>query len=154
MKERKGKETLKLDGVSLMPTLTAGKPMPQRVVGFEHAGNRAIRSGDWKLVAENGGDWELYNMVVDRTERYDLAKISPEKTQEMLTLYNQWAEKNWVVDWTKVSAVLMGKQAGSVVLPDKDNPLRRTQKEVDDSVEIINKARAKRGLPLMKDLSK
>ena len=154
LKSRKGKQTLKLDGVSLMPSLTEGKPIPQRVVGFEHAGNRALRYGNWKLVAENGGEWELYNMVKDRTEMNDLAKESPEKYLEILTLYNQWAEKNWVVDWTKVSAVLMGKQAGTVVLPDKDNPLRRTQKEVDDSVILINAARAKRALPLMKDLSK
>ena len=31
----------------------------------------------------------------------------------MLTLYNQWAKKNWVVEWPKVSAVLNGKQIGT-----------------------------------------
>lgn len=149
-----GKKTLELDGVSLLPTLTEGKPVPERKIGFEHAGNRAIRSGDWKLVAENGGEWELYNVSKDRVEMNNLAKSSPEKYEEMLKLYNQWAADNWVVEWPKISAVLKGKQAGTVVLPDKDNPLRRTQEEVDESVELINKARAKRGLPLMKDLSK
>lgn len=149
-----GKKAMTLDGVSLLPTLTDNKPLAPRAIGFEHAGNRGIRFTNWKLVAENGGDWELYDISKDRTESNNLAKQQPEKFKEMLTLYNQWAKKNWVVEWSKVSAVLNGKQAGTVVLPDKTNPLRRTQQEVDQSVELINKARAKRNLPLMKDLSK
>lgn len=150
----KGKSTLSLDGVSLIPLLTQGTPLADRVLGFEHAGNRGLRSGLWKIVAENGREWELYNLANDRTEMKNLAHSSPKKLKELQKLYNQWAKENWVEDWAKISATLNGTQAGTVVLPDENNPLRRTQEEVDLSVELINKERAKRKLPLMKDLSK
>jgi len=150
----KGKNTLSLDGTSLVPLLTQGTPLAARVIGFEHAGNRGLRSGSWKIVAENGGEWELYNLANDRTEMKNLAQLSPEKFKEMQALYNQWAKENWVEDWAVISATLNGTQAGTVVLPDKNNPLRRTQEEVDESVILINEARATRKLPLMKDLSK
>lgn len=149
-----GKQSMKFDGVSLLPLLVDNQSLQQRVIGFEHAGNRGLRYENWKLVAENGGQWELYDLSKDRTETHDLSKLAPEKYKEMLGRYEKWATANWVVDWAKVSAVLKGAQAGTVVLPDKSNPLRRTQKEVDESVILINKARAKRKLPLMKDLSK
>ncbi|MEJ6718059.1 MAG: arylsulfatase [Akkermansiaceae bacterium] len=147
-------KAMSLDGTSLVPILTGGKSRPSRPIGFEHAGNRGIRQGKWKLVAQSGRNWELYDLSSDRIEMNNLAKQRPEKFKEMLTLYNRWAEKNWVVEWPKVSAVLSGKQAGTVVLPDKDNPLRRTQEEVDQSVILINKERGIRKLPIMNDLSK
>lgn len=149
-----GKKTMPLDGLSLLPTLIEGKEFPPRPIGFEHAGNRGLRLGDWKLVAESGGEWELYNLTSDRIEMNNLAKTKPGQFKKILNLYHQWAEKNWVEDWQKISAVLNGKQAGTVILPDKNNPLRRTQTEVDQSVELINKERIKRKLPIMKDLSK
>jgi hypothetical protein len=105
-------------------------------------------------VAEKGGEWELYDLDADRIELNNLAKQQPGKLKEMLALYNLWAEKNWVTDWQKISAVLNGKQAGTVVLPDKSNPLRRTQEEVDQSVILINKERTIFKLPIMKDHSK
>ena len=149
-----GQKTMSLDGASLVPILTGEKSRSSRPIGFEHAGNRGIRHGKWKFVAQSGSNWELYDLSSDRIEMNNLAKQRPEKLKEMLTLYNRWAEKNWVVEWPKVSAVLSGKQAGTVVLPGKDNPLRRTQEEVDQSVILINKEREIRKLPIMKDLSK
>ena len=36
---------------------------------WQHEGNRAIRVGDWKLVAAGReGPWELYDLATDRTE--------------------------------------------------------------------------------------
>jgi len=154
LKKLNGKDTLSLDGHSLLPLLTKSEPLADRPLGFEHAGNRGLRFKNWKLVAPKGGEWELYNFTNDRIESNNLAKENPAKLLEMIDRYNTWAKQNWVEDWAKVSASLTGKQAGTVVLPDKNNPLRRTSKEVEDSVKAINEARAKRGIPLMKDLSK
>jgi len=147
-------DTLRMDGVNLLPVLAAERNLADRVLGFEHAGNRALWMGDWKLVAEKGKEWELFNLCSDRSESRDLAAARPEKRKRMEARYSQWARDVWVEDWAVVSASLNGKQAGTVVLPDKNNPLRRSQEEIDESVEAINQARRSRGLPLMKDLSK
>ena len=50
---------------------------------WEHEGNRAVRSGQWKLVAQHGQDWELYDMEEDRTELKDLSHGNRARVQEM-----------------------------------------------------------------------
>jgi arylsulfatase A-like enzyme len=149
----KEQDTLRLDGTNLLPVLAGESGLAGREIGFEHAGNRAFRMGDWKLVAESGKEWELFNLGSDRSETRNLADARPEQLQRMVARYDEWARENWVEDWSVVSASLSGKQAGTVVLPDEKNPLRRSQEEIDESVKAINKARVSRGLPLMKDLS-
>lgn len=145
-----GKKSLTLDGVSLLPLVRDGKPLTRKSIGFEHAGNRGIHVGDWKLVAEKGQPWELYHISVDRAERHNLATSDPEKCREMIKRYNKWATQNWVEDWTRVSSSLQGQQAGTVVLPSKDNPLCRSKEEIDASVKVINQARQQRNLPMLK----
>jgi hypothetical protein len=52
-----------MEGTSLLPAFE-GKPLPERAIFWEHEGNRAMREGDWKLVAKYpAGKWELYNIV-------------------------------------------------------------------------------------------
>ena len=52
---------------------------------WEHEGNRALRTGKWKLVARGPqGPWELYDMEKDRTEMHDLAADLPEGSLERL----------------------------------------------------------------------
>lgn len=56
-----------------------------------HEDNRAIRIGDWKLVADAGSDeWELYNLRKDRTETINLADRHPEKAAK---LRRAWHDK-------------------------------------------------------------
>ena len=56
----------------------------REAIYWEHEGNRAIRVGNWKLVADGPqGKWELYNMEVDRAERNDLANQHPEKAKQL-----------------------------------------------------------------------
>jgi len=57
----------------------------ERELYFNHNGNRALRVGDWKLVADKPGmsAWELYNLADDRTERNNLAAKHPERVQTM-----------------------------------------------------------------------
>ena len=66
---------------------------------WEHEGNQGIRIGEWKLVAEHGGNWELYNMIEDRTELNDLASGEKAKVKEMARLYGEWAERSNVLPW-------------------------------------------------------
>ena len=66
-----------MEGRSLVPAF-AGKPIQREALFWEHEGNRALRIGDWKLVAKGSdGPWELYDMKRDRTEMNDLAAPNP-----------------------------------------------------------------------------
>jgi arylsulfatase A-like enzyme len=56
-------------------------------------GHRAVRAGDWKLVALAGKPWELYNLRLDHTEMHDLAAQHPQRVAEMADLYRQWAAR-------------------------------------------------------------
>lgn len=82
-----------LEGVTLAPAF-AGKPIDRKNPLFwEHEGNRAIREGDWKLVAKEEGPWELYDLRKDRAEQHDLADERPEKVKELAGKWDAWAER-------------------------------------------------------------
>ena len=88
--------TLKpLEGRSLLPIFQGGT-RPDTVYVWEHEGNRAIRSGDWKLVSRWPEDWELHNMSTDRLEAVDLADEMPERVAQMTALYDEWAERTGI----------------------------------------------------------
>lgn len=87
--------SLNLPGVSLAG-LPDGEEFLSRTLFFEHEGNRAVHSGDWKLVAIKGRNWELYNSAHDRTELDDLASEKPDVVARLSKLWNDWAESNHV----------------------------------------------------------
>jgi arylsulfatase A-like enzyme len=71
-------------GSSLVPTFARDGSPRHGDLWWEHEGNRAIRVGDWKLVAAGkDGPWELYDLATDRTETRDLARERPEKALEL-----------------------------------------------------------------------
>ena len=45
----------------------------QRDIWWYHEGNRAMRIGDWKIVAASAEEWELFKLDKDRTESDNLA---------------------------------------------------------------------------------
>ena len=107
------KQKTPLAGTSLLPVLDA-KPLGRETLGWEHEGNRAFRSGKWKLVSEfpgtwkffypykKKGAWELYNLDADPTELHDLAPSRPEKVEQLETLYENWRQEALVVPWEKL----------------------------------------------------
>jgi len=71
-------------GLSLVRDFARDGAVKHDELWWQHEGNRAIRVGDWKLVAAGEeGKWELYNLAVDRTETNDLAKEEPERVKEL-----------------------------------------------------------------------
>jgi arylsulfatase A-like enzyme len=82
-----------LEGRSLLPILQGQQRTGHETLCWEHFGNRAVRQGDWKLVAAGNGSWELYNVKEDRTELNDLAKQLPDKLSEMVGWYDAWAKR-------------------------------------------------------------
>jgi arylsulfatase len=81
-----------LEGTSLVPAF-AGKPLPRDLLAWEHEKNRAIRVGDWKLVAKSGVEWELYDLAADPVELTDLAEKHPDKVKELSGRWEAWAKR-------------------------------------------------------------
>ena len=81
------------DGTSLLPLLESEATV-QRHLFFEHEGNRAVRDGQWKLVALRDQPWELYDMRTDRTELNNLATEHPESVARLSKAWDEWAVKN------------------------------------------------------------
>ena len=70
-------------GKSLVSAFARDRTLKHDDLWWAHEGNRAIRVGDWKLVAAKGEPWELYNLATDRTETRDLAPKHPAKVGEL-----------------------------------------------------------------------
>ena len=87
-----------LEGESLV-TAFADKPI-DRWLFWEHEGNRAVRDGQWKLVAKGKMadrsqpvTWELYDLSTDRIEQNDLAGKHPGRVREMAKQWNAYANR-------------------------------------------------------------
>jgi arylsulfatase len=87
-----------MEGRSLVPAFE-GRPLGQRALFWEHEGNRAVRRGRWKLVAQHGEEWALHDLRSDRSELYDLSDHYPQKVDELEKLYEKWAERSNVRPW-------------------------------------------------------
>jgi len=93
-KQHGGNDMIPLEGVSLLPVLTEDARLERDAIYWEHEGNRAVRVGDWKLVAKGEqGPWELYNLAADRSELNDLAAKHPEKVDRLAGKWQTWAER-------------------------------------------------------------
>ena len=92
----KGKRIGRHEGKSLLPVLLGQHQYSERIFFWEHSGEKAVRSGDWKLIME-GEEWKLYNLSEDRTELNDLSAQNPEIKHELEQKYLKWAEKVGVV---------------------------------------------------------
>ena len=81
------------EGVSLRPAF-AGEPLRrERSLYWEHEGNRAIRAGDWKLVAKENEPWELYNIADDRSELHNLASSQPDRVKALAAEWDAYAAR-------------------------------------------------------------
>ncbi len=80
-------------GKSIVPAFAADRPIPRESLWWLHEGNRAIRVGDWKLVAAKDEEWELYNLATDRSELDNLADQHPEKVRELSQAWEKQLEE-------------------------------------------------------------
>ena len=91
--EFNGQPTLPLEGTSLMPIFSENDRTNSVPRFWEHEGNRAVRSGKWKLVSHYPNRWELYDMETDRTELNDLAEKYLGTVKQLAALYDEWAKR-------------------------------------------------------------
>jgi arylsulfatase len=100
----RGRPVAALEGASILPLLRGEVPAvhpADHVMGWELFGRRALRQGDWKLLWlwEPYGDerWVLFDLVADPGETHDVSERHPEKMQELLALWDEYADGNGVV---------------------------------------------------------
>jgi arylsulfatase A-like enzyme len=83
-----------LPGKSLVPAFTKDGTVTRDYLYFHHLTNRAIRVGDWKLVAKGDhGPWELYDLKIDRCESKNLATEHPDNVARMSALWQKCEDR-------------------------------------------------------------
>ena len=98
-REFRGQAIQPMEGVSLRPALAGRALARMQPLFWEHEGNRAVRSGKWKLVSTYPKEWELYDMTADRVERNDLAARRPDLVRTLATAWDAWAARANVDPW-------------------------------------------------------
>ncbi|BAN45853.1 arylsulfatase [Metapseudomonas resinovorans] len=97
----RGREVQPMQGVSMVPALRGGD-LPERAVGWELFGRKALRKGDWKMVwmgpPYGTAAWQLYNLAEDPAESRDLAAAEPAKLAELGRDWQAYAQRNNVLD--------------------------------------------------------
>ncbi len=82
-------QDVEIDGVNLLPAITAGSSEP-RTIFWQSAYYRVVRRGDWKLqINERSRRTWLYDLAADPTEQRNLADERPEKVAELRALLDQ-----------------------------------------------------------------
>ena len=81
-----------LDGVDLVPYLTAGvvKP-PERDLYWRFWNQAAIRSGDWKYIVTGSGRELLFNLRRDKEERHSVLAGQRERAAALRAKLSHWA---------------------------------------------------------------
>ncbi|MHA3775379.1 arylsulfatase [Verrucomicrobiota bacterium sgz303538] len=92
-REFQGKPITPVEGVSLRPAFNGKELGRTQPLFWEHEGNRAVRDGQWKLVALAGKPWRLYDVTADRTEQHNLAEAQPDRVKAMASRWDEWAAR-------------------------------------------------------------
>jgi arylsulfatase A-like enzyme len=93
VKQWKGETLPPAPGRSLVPAFARDVAIERDSLWWLHEGNRAVRVGDWKLVAAKGDPWELYDLKTDRAEQNNLAAKMPEKARELEQVWQKQADE-------------------------------------------------------------
>lgn len=97
-------------GKSLVPLFARDGTVAHDSLWWLHEGNRALRVGNWKIVAAGkDSPWELYDMTSDRSESRNLAGEQPDKVRELAAIWTRQFEQY---------AALAAKDLGPDAKPD------------------------------------
>jgi arylsulfatase len=80
-------------GKSLVPAFAKDGSAAHDYFWWLHDGNRALRMGDWKLVADHKAPWELYDLRTDRSESRNLAATHPDRVIELEQAWTRHMEE-------------------------------------------------------------
>jgi arylsulfatase len=100
-----------LSGKSLVPALAKDVTISRDSLWWLHEGNRAVRVGDWKLVAANNEPWELYDLSTDRAEQNNLAGRMPAKVKELEHVWQRQTDSFTQLAMKTIAEQPAGKKA-------------------------------------------
>jgi arylsulfatase len=98
-KTHDGKPVPTPPGKSLVPVFSKDGSVSHDYLWWYHDDNRAMRVGDWKVVADHQKPWELYNVASDRSECSDVSALHADLLQQ---LARGWT--NHMEEFRKVAA--------------------------------------------------
>jgi len=100
-----GRPVVPMSGDSVFDLLSGNAQSPYvgaDQVGYELFGMKAYFDGDWKILwmppPFGSGDWQLYKLSEDPGELIDLGDQQPERLMKMVERWEQYKEKNGVLD--------------------------------------------------------
>jgi arylsulfatase len=91
--EWKGEPIPPAPGKSLVPAFAKDETIARDSLWWLHEDNRAVRVGDFKLVAAQGDPWELYDLRTDRAEQRNLAAEMPDKVKELVQVWQKQTDE-------------------------------------------------------------
>lgn len=80
-------------GKSLAPAFAKDVTIERPSLWWLHEENKALRVGDYKLVAAKGDAWALYDLKTDRAEQTDLSAKMPAKAKELADLWQKQTDE-------------------------------------------------------------
>jgi arylsulfatase len=112
-KEWDGEPIPPAPGKSLVNAFSSAQTVSRDSLWWLHEGNRAVRVGEWKLVAAKNEPWQLYDLKTDRAEQHDLATQMPEKVKELESAWQSQTDAfTEIAKKTGNAAPLENKRAG------------------------------------------
>jgi arylsulfatase A-like enzyme len=91
--EYDGRKIAPIEGRSLLPLLRDGKREGHPHLCWSISGHRAVREGDWKLVAAPDKAWELFDLSRDRAELDDVTASHPEIVARLAKLHEEFSKR-------------------------------------------------------------
>lgn len=88
----KANEKYPLDGIDLLPILTAKQQVMPRTFywrTFQRSNQQAILDNNWKYIVDEKGEY-LYDLSVDEGEHYNLITTNSAKAEELKKKYKSW----------------------------------------------------------------
>ncbi|MBI5769395.1 MAG: sulfatase-like hydrolase/transferase [Verrucomicrobia bacterium] len=89
-----------LDGTTLLPLLrgeSAAAPHPE--LHWRVGRKNASRAGDWKIIRDAGGAWELYDLAHDISETKNLAASESARVADLAGRWEQWNARQIEPRW-------------------------------------------------------
>jgi len=130
-----GNDITPIEGESFARLFDGSEFSKDKPLCWEHEGNRAVRIGEWKLVSEFPGPWELYNINEDRSETNNLINQEKYIAKKLEKEYVDWAKRCGVLDWP---LILQDKGTKTLINTGKRIDSKKESAELDHD-KLINR---------------